>query len=133
MPNFPKNQHFLPANTCMYCAYQGIRNVRFSENLVCFVFLKHPFWDSPFWLIKDDISQWWLWWSRITGKLFWIWSKFQDLQHWQCLKNYCNYLKNVLTVNNFMINITQEMYKISLDIVPKLARINKSILESTNL
>ena len=25
------------------CAYQGIRNVCFSENLACFVFLKHPF------------------------------------------------------------------------------------------
>ena len=24
-------------------AYQGVRNVRFSENLACFVFLKHPF------------------------------------------------------------------------------------------
>ena len=30
-----------------------IRNVRFSENLACFVFLKHPFWDSPFCLITD--------------------------------------------------------------------------------
>ena len=25
------------------CAYQGVKNVRFSENLTCFVFLKHPF------------------------------------------------------------------------------------------
>ena len=25
------------------CAYQGVRNVRFSENLACFVFFKHPF------------------------------------------------------------------------------------------
>ena len=24
------------------CAYQGVRNVRFSENLVCFVFLLPP-------------------------------------------------------------------------------------------
>ena len=23
--------------------YQGLRNVHFSENLACFVFLKHPF------------------------------------------------------------------------------------------
>ena len=30
------------------CAYQGVINVRF---LACFVFLKHPFWDSPFGLI----------------------------------------------------------------------------------
>ena len=25
------------------CAYQGVKNVHFLENLVCFVFLKHPF------------------------------------------------------------------------------------------
>ena len=36
-------------------AYQGVRNVRFSENLVCFVFLKHPFWNSPFCLITDAL------------------------------------------------------------------------------
>ena len=41
-PNFPKNEHFLPPDTHT-CAYQGVRNVRFSENLACFVFLKHPF------------------------------------------------------------------------------------------
>ena len=32
------NEHFLRA-----CAYQGVRNIRFLENLACFVFLKHPF------------------------------------------------------------------------------------------
>ena len=30
------------------CAYQEVRNVRFLEYLGCFVFLKHPFWDSLF-------------------------------------------------------------------------------------
>ena len=35
-------------------SHQGVRNVRFSENLTCFVFLKHPFWDSPFCLITDE-------------------------------------------------------------------------------
>ena len=29
-------------------AYHGVKNVCFSENLECFLFLKHPFWDSPF-------------------------------------------------------------------------------------
>ena len=37
------------------CAYQGVRKVRFSENLTCFGFLKHPFWDSPFCLITDEV------------------------------------------------------------------------------
>ena len=36
-------------------AYQGVRNVRFSENLACFVFLLPPFWDSPFCLITDEL------------------------------------------------------------------------------
>ena len=38
------------------CAYQEVRNSRFSENLACFVFLKHQFWDSPFCLITDEIA-----------------------------------------------------------------------------
>ena len=37
------------------CAYQGVRNVRFSENLASFVFLKHLFWDSSFRLITDKL------------------------------------------------------------------------------
>ena len=36
-------------------ACQGVRNARFSENLACFVFLKRPFWDSPFYLITDEL------------------------------------------------------------------------------
>ena len=57
-PNAPKNKHFLPSDTHTYvcvCAYQVVRNVRFLENLACFVFLKHPFWDFPFCLIKGLI------------------------------------------------------------------------------
>ena len=32
-PNFPKNEH---------CAYQEVRNVRFSEKMECFVFMLPP-------------------------------------------------------------------------------------------
>ena len=32
----------------------GLRNVRFMEHWTCFVFRKHPFWDSPFCLITDN-------------------------------------------------------------------------------
>ena len=39
------------------CAYQGVRNVCFSENLACFVFLKHPFWNLPFCLITDEVRK----------------------------------------------------------------------------
>ena len=34
---FRRNKYFLPPDTC---AHQGVRNVGFSENLACFVFLK---------------------------------------------------------------------------------------------
>ena len=40
------------------CAYHGVRNVHFSENLACFVFFKQPFWNSTFYLITDDIVDW---------------------------------------------------------------------------
>ena len=40
----------------MYVRISGVRNVRFSENLAWFVFLKHTFWDSPFRLITDDLQ-----------------------------------------------------------------------------
>ena len=36
------------------CACQALRNVRFSENLACFVFLKDPFRDSPFYLLLTN-------------------------------------------------------------------------------
>ena len=53
MPNFPKNEHFLPPH--MYtCVYQGVRNVHFSEYLECFILLKHPFWYLPFCPITNN-------------------------------------------------------------------------------
>ena len=56
----PNTLFFLPNLQCAYLcvirtyAYQGVRNVCFSEILACFAFLKHSFWDSPFCLITDD-------------------------------------------------------------------------------
>ena len=52
--NFAKSESFLPPDT--YVCVSGVRNVRFSENLACFVFLKHPFWDSLFCLITVEVS-----------------------------------------------------------------------------
>ena len=42
---FKKTKHvkFSEKRTFLTCAYQGLKNVRFSGNLTCFVFLKHPF------------------------------------------------------------------------------------------
>ena len=53
------------------CAYQGVRIVHFSENLACFVFLKHPFWDSPFCLITDE-------WPFILSCMYY--AGFQDVE-----------------------------------------------------
>ena len=51
---------YILKQTCSFqllvCAYQGVRNVRFSENLEWFFFLKHPIWDSPFCLITDELT-----------------------------------------------------------------------------
>ena len=46
-----KRTFFYPLIRTGTCAYQGVKTVRFSENLTCFVFLKYPFWGSPFCLI----------------------------------------------------------------------------------
>ena len=53
---FRKTNISYPLIRTRTCAYQGVRNVRFSENLACFVFLKHPFLDSSFCLITDDVQ-----------------------------------------------------------------------------
>ena len=54
--NFAKSECFLPPDTHTYMCVSGARNVRFSENLACFVFLKHPFRDSLFCLITVEVS-----------------------------------------------------------------------------
>ena len=61
-PNFPKNEHFLPSDTHTYppdthtyVRVLEVRNFRFSENLACFVFLKHALWDSLFYVITGEI------------------------------------------------------------------------------
>ena len=51
---FRKTNIFYSLIRTRTCAYQGVKNVRFWENLACFVFLEHPFWDSPFCLITDS-------------------------------------------------------------------------------
>ena len=53
---FRKTNISYPLIRTRTCAYQEVRNVRFSENLACFVFLKHPFWDLPVYLITDDFG-----------------------------------------------------------------------------
>ena len=52
---FRKTNISYPLIRTRTCAYQGVRNVSFLENLACFVFLKYPFWDSPFCLIIDEL------------------------------------------------------------------------------
>ena len=52
---FRKTNISYPQIRTRTCAYPGVRNVRFSENLACFDFFKHPFWDSHFCLITDEL------------------------------------------------------------------------------
>ena len=56
-PIFRKTNISYPVIRTRTRTYQGLRNVRFSENLACFVFLKHPFWDSPSCLITGDMPK----------------------------------------------------------------------------
>ena len=62
---FRKTNISYPLIRTSTCAYQGVGNIRFSENLACF-FLKHPFWDSPFCLITTDIVK-----SKTKKQLIW--------------------------------------------------------------
>ena len=50
---FKETKHVKFSEKCM-CAYQEVRNVHFSENSVCCVFLKHPFSDQSFCLIPTS-------------------------------------------------------------------------------
>ena len=52
---FRKTNISYPLIRTRTCAYQGVRNVCFSKNLACLVFLKHPFWDLPFYVITDGL------------------------------------------------------------------------------
>ena len=54
---FRKTNISYPLIRTRTCVYQGVRNVCFPENLMCFVSLKHLFWNSPFCLITDDLTE----------------------------------------------------------------------------
>ena len=54
---FRKTNISYPTIRTRTCVYQEVRNVRFSKNLACFAFLKHPFWDSAFCLITDSFKK----------------------------------------------------------------------------
>ena len=51
-----KTNIFYPLICTQMCVYQGVKNVCFLENLACFVFLKHQFWNLPFCLITNEIT-----------------------------------------------------------------------------
>ena len=65
----------------------------FRKNLASFVFFKHPFWDSPFFLITDDI---WKHMTNISEKVCDVWNaKYKnDVTRWHHLsKNQLPYCK----------------------------------------
>ena len=53
---FRKTNIFYPLVSSRTRACQGLKKVGFPENLTCFVFLKHPFSNSPFCLITDELG-----------------------------------------------------------------------------
>ena len=53
---FPKNEISHPLIRTRTCVYQGVRNVCFSENLACFVFLNHRFDIRPFGLLANTLQ-----------------------------------------------------------------------------
>ena len=55
--NFWKTNISYPLKRTCTCAYQEVRNVCFSVIVAYFAFLKHSFWDLPFCLIIDDLSE----------------------------------------------------------------------------
>ena len=51
-----RKTNILPLDSHTYpCVHQGVRNVHFSKNFVCLVFLLLRFWDLPFYLITDEL------------------------------------------------------------------------------
>ena len=68
---FSEKTHFLRPDSIPMCAYQGVRNVCFTENLVCFVFLLSSFWDSSFCLIINKLSY-----STFVAMLYFVWKKY---------------------------------------------------------
>ena len=57
-----KRTFFYPLIRTGTCAYQGVKPVRFSENLACFVFLKTHFEVRPFALLPSKC--WWCRWLK---------------------------------------------------------------------
>ena len=53
--SFKKTKHVKFSEKRTFLSYQRVRNVLFSDNLTCFVCLKHLFWGSPFCLITDEL------------------------------------------------------------------------------
>ena len=76
---FRKTKISYPLIRTRTCAYQRLRNCGFSENLACFVFLKHPFWDSTLFVITDVM----LWWNRF--KKVELWCNIRRQQRTNCL------------------------------------------------
>ena len=59
---FSEKRTFL---TPWYAHVTGGKKYSFFWKLTCFVFLKHPFWDTPFCLITDELVYWNYWYTDI--------------------------------------------------------------------
>ena len=101
-------QNFRKTNIPLHkCAYQEVRNVCFSEILTCFTFLKHPFWDSPFCLIPDEII------SKLIQKIkkiLVVYKPVRIIQDWSDYRLSRRIMKLNFTAVLFNIAALSEMY-----------------------
>ena len=88
-PNFPKNKNFLPPDNAHKCACGGVKMFVFQKIWGAFFSCYLCFWDTPFRLITDNLSNWLclhMWW--FTQLSHFIFSSI--LQHfytpWKCQK-----------------------------------------------
>ena len=92
-----------------YVCVSGGRNVLFSENLACFVFLEHPFWDSPVCLITDDTQLF----HRLVIPLTFLWvfgEIFEKSGGAECLwafspVTYCYFTQSTRLVDILLISL----------------------------
>ena len=75
--------------SCVRVRIRGVRNVRFSKNLTFLVFFKHPFWDSPFCLITEELSViLYVLWALPEEKflsLLWFWYMLWNIRERKCI------------------------------------------------
>ena len=91
------------------CMYQGVPNVGFSENFTCFVSLKHPFWDSPFWLITDSLFVGIIPFPKMMKSFYQ--SNRISIENLQVSKKFTSYILQALFVKTSVLKVSENFQK----------------------